>query len=344
MSYRILVTGSAGFIGYHLCRKLLLEGHDVLGYDNLNPYYDVNLKKSRLYELKRLSFSIKKNIKLIEGDLKDMEKLKNIFSDFRPEIVINLAAQAGVRYSLQNPHDYVDSNLFGFLNILECCRNSNLKNFIYASSSSVYGGNTKVPFNENDTVDHPVSLYAATKRSNELMAHSYSHLFSIPSIGLRFFTVYGPWGRPDMAPMIFTKSIIEGKPISVFNHGQMKRDFTYIDDITETIVRLIDKPPTFNNDFKKESPEASESWAPHKIFNIGNSESVNLAEFINTIEDELGIKAIKKLEDMQKGDVKITFADTTKIENWTGFKPKTPLKSGIKEFIKWYKNFYKLSK
>ena len=340
MYKRILITGSAGFIGYHLCRRLLLQGEDILGYDNICNYYDVNLKISRLNELKNLSITLNKKIELVKGDLKDKDKIQSIFASFKPEIVINLAAQAGVRYSLINPYDYGNSNLIGFLNILECCRNYKIKNFIYASSSSVYGGNKKIPFMEDDSVDHPVSLYAATKRANELMAHSYSHLFSIPSIGLRFFTVYGPWGRPDMAPMIFTKSIIEGKPINIFNHGEMKRDFTYIDDIVETIVRLLDKPAIMNSNFDKKFPKASQSWAPHLIFNIGNSEPVNLLDFINTIEQNLGIKSIKNFVDMQKGDVEVTYADTKKIENWTGFKPQTSLSFGISKFIEWYKNFY----
>ena len=333
-SDKIFVTGAAGFIGYHLCKKLLENNFSVIGLDNLNKYYDVKLKKDRLKSIKSTS----KSWYFFQGSLEDRNLLDNLFKKYEPKIVINLAAQAGVRYSIENPNEYINSNIVGFSNILECCRNFSVKNLIYASSSSVYGGNKKSPFSEKDNVDHPVSIYAATKKSNEMMAHAYSHLFKIPCTGLRLFTVYGPWGRPDMAPMIFAKSIFEKKAIKVFNNGNMDRDFTYIDDVIEIIIRLIDKPATSHTNYK-EDPNPSISWAPHRIFNIGNSNKIALMKFIEILEDEIGIKAIKKFEPMQMGDVKSTYADTSKIEEWIGYKPKTELNFGINKFINWYKEY-----
>ncbi len=343
MGNKILVTGAAGFIGYHICRRLINENEYIIGFDNLNPYYDPNLKKSRINDLKNITSAIK-NWKFIEGNLEDYEHLNSIFLEHKPSIVIHLAAQAGVRYSIENPHAYIQSNLVGFANILEMCRNYKVSNFIYASSSSVYGGNKKIPFSENDPINHPISLYAATKKSNELMAHTYSHLYDIPSTGLRFFTVYGPWGRPDMAPMIFTNSIIKNKPINIFNNGDMARDFTYIDDVTEILFRLTSKPATSNKDFNFEKPSPESSWCKHKIFNVGNSKKIKLMSFIHEIERELGLKAKKVFHPMQEGDVKSTFSNSNRIENWIGFKPSTDLSDGVKKFISWYKSFYEISK
>ncbi len=336
-----LVTGSSGFIGFHLCKKLLETGYKVIGLDNLNDYYDINLKHARNNQLKNLSNDKGYNFNFYKLSIEDKESLEKIFQDFEIDNVINLAAQAGVRYSIENPFAYINSNLSGFGNILEVCRNYEVKHLIYASSSSVYGGNKKFPFSEDDSVDHPVSLYAATKKANELMAHTYSHLYNIPTTGLRFFTVYGPWGRPDMALFLFTKSIIEKKPIKIFNHGNMTRDFTYIDDIIESLVRVIKKIPTPNLSFDNKNPSSSSSWAPYKIFNIGNSNPFPLMEFIKTIENELGIKAKKVYFDMQAGDVSCTSADTSKLEKWIDFKPNTPLNKGISSFINWYRDFYK---
>ena len=337
---KILVTGSAGFIGYHLCRRLIENKIFVIGIDNLNSYYDVNLKNQRLKQLEIISNKNKSFWKFFKCDLKDKIFLDDLFEKYSPNIIINLAAQAGVRYSLDNPNAYIESNISGFLNLLECCRKKEIKNLIYASSSSVYGGNTKIPFSEKDNVDHPVSLYAATKKSNELMAHTYSHLFKIPAIGLRFFTVYGPWGRPDMAPMIFTKAIIERKPLRIFNNGEMFRDFTFIDDVIEIILRLIDKPSKPNNSFNFQDPRPDSSWAPHRIFNVGNSKSEYLMDFIRYLEEEIGIDAIKEFKEMQPGDVKATSADTSSIEKYIDFRPNTPLKVGIKKFYSWYKRNY----
>ena len=289
MSRKILITGAAGFIGFHLCKKLLLENEEIIGLDNMNSYYDLNLKKGRLKELYKYNNDKNKSLYFIEGDLIDKEIIKRIFREYEPKLIIHLAAQAGVRYSITNPEAYLKSNLEGFLNIIEVCRNKDIENFIYASSSSVYGGNTKIPFNELDSVDHPVSLYAATKRSNELIAHTYSHLYNIPTTGLRFFTVYGPWGRPDMAPMIFTKAIFEKKPIEIFNNGNMMRDFTYIDDVINAIIKLIHKPAIIDEEFDKLNPNPSSSWAPYRIFNIGNQESIPLMNFIEILENEIGI-------------------------------------------------------
>jgi len=325
---RILVTGAAGFIGFHLSKRLLGDGHEVIGYDNLSDYYDVTLKEARLEELKKHS-----KFNFIKADLEDKEKVDLVFSENKPEYVIHLAAQAGVRYSLENPRAYIDSNIVGFLNILEACRQNAdiIKHLIFASSSSVYGGNTKFPFSTDDKVDNPVSLYAATKKSNELMAHVYSHLFKIPSTGLRFFTVYGPWGRPDMAAFLFADEITKNKPIKVFNHGKMMRDFTYIDDIVEGIVKLIEKAP---------GTIARSEDINFKVYNIGNNNPVELEYFIELLENELGKKAIKEYLPIQPGDVPKTYADIVDLERDIGFKPETTIEQGIKEFVKWYKDFY----
>ena len=339
----ILVTGVAGFIGYHLSKKLLEEGFNVIGLDNLNSYYEVSLKKERLKQLVMCSQNRVNKWEFLKIDINNKEDLNKIFMKFQPKIVINLAAQAGVRYSLENPKSYIDSNIIGFHNILSCCKEFNIKNLIYASSSSVYGGNTKIPFSEKDQVNHPVSLYAATKKANELFAHTYSHLYGISCIGVRFFTVYGPWGRPDMAPMIFTKAILSKKPIRIFNHGNMFRDFTFIDDAVDALLRLIEKPATPNLEFKKDCPDPSSSWCSYRIFNIGNNKSISIMDFIGALEKELGIAAIKKFEPMQKGDVERTFANTEDLEKYIGYKPNTSLEIGLNKFIKWYRNFYNLS-
>ncbi len=338
----ILVTGAAGFIGFHTCLMLLKKGEKIIGFDNLNNYYSVKLKKERLEILDGLNIENKNNWIFIEGNLEDRGLIENIFCEYSPNIVINLAAQAGVRYSQENPLAYINSNIIGFVNLLESCKKRKINNFIYASSSSVYGGNVKLPFSEDDPVNHPVSLYAATKRSNELLAHTYSHIYGLPCIGLRFFTVYGPWGRPDMAPMIFANSILKKEPINIFNNGNMKRDFTYINDVVEIIRRLIKKPPNKYGKFNFENPNPSESWSPYLIFNVGNSEPINLLDFIKVLEEEIGEKAIKSLKPMLAGDVKQTFSDSKKIKDYIQFIPNTPLKRGIKEFVKWYKNYYEL--
>ena len=336
----ILVTGDAGFIGFHLAKKLIENNISVVGIDNLNNYYDVNLKKARRSELENLANA--KNVRYFPKvmDLADDKSMEEIFDNFNPEIVINLAAQAGVRHSIENPKSYIRSNLTGFANILENCRKHKVKNFIYASSSSVYGGNTTMPFSESKGVDHPVSLYAVTKRSNELMAHSYSHLYGIPSIGLRFFTVYGPWGRPDMALFLFTKAILEKKPINVFNEGKMIRDFTYVDDIIESIYRLLKKPPEKSEKFDSDNPDPGFSWAPFKVFNIGNSSPTPLLEYIEAIEDALGIKSKINYMPLQPGDVPATYADTSSLEKYINFKPSTSVKTGVNNFIDWYLQFY----
>ena len=336
----ILVSGAAGFIGSLLALKLIKEGFRVIGVDNLNNYYSVYLKEARLSFISKEDLS-KENWVFYQISIEDKSKLEDIFEKEKIDYVVNLAAQAGVRNSLKKPFDYVNSNLVGFLNILELCRNFKIKHLVYASSSSVYGGNTKIPFNEDDSVNHPVSLYAATKKSNELMAHSYSHLFGIPSTGLRFFTVYGPWGRPDMAPMIFADSILKGEPISIFNFGQMKRDFTYIDDIVEAIFKCVFKPATKDDSFQRNKPNASTSFAPHRIFNIGNNQPIDLINFINMMEEALGKKAIKNFLPIEKGDVEITYADTNKLEEWIDFRPKINIKEGINNFVKWYIEYYK---
>ena len=337
---RILVTGAAGFIGFHLCKKLIENQIEVIGLDNINNYYDVNLKLNRIKYLNTISCKNKKLFKFIEGDLINNDDLLKIF-DSQITCVINLAAQAGVRYSIENPGAYVQSNLVGFCNLIEISKNYDVKHFIYASSSSVYGGNKKIPFSESDNVDHPISLYAATKKSNELIAHTYSHLFNLPTTGLRFFTVYGPWGRPDMALFKFTDLILKNKPIQVFNYGKMTRDFTYIDDVVESIFRLIQKAPSGENYSKNKNYNSSNSWSPYRIFNIGNSQPTNLNDYIRAIEKNLNKKAEIILEKMQPGDVEKTFANTESLENWINFKPNTTIEDGIKSFIGWYLSYYK---
>lgn len=332
---KILVTGAAGFIGFHLSKRLLNDGYQVIGVDIVNDYYDVQLKLDRLNQLEAHH-----RFKLFKTDLADKEGLNNIFNGEQVDAVVNLAAQAGVRYSLINPQAYVNSNLVGFVNILECCRHSKIKHLVFASSSSVYGANTKMPFSVHHNVDHPVSLYAASKKSNELMAHTYSHLFDLPCTGLRFFTVYGPWGRPDMALFLFTKAILEGKPIKVFNHGKMQRDFTYIDDIVEGVVRVMENIPEPNPDWKSYNPDPGTSYTPYRLYNIGNNNPIQLNDFIAEIEDALGKKAIRDYMDMQLGDVPATYADIDDLTKDVGFKPSTHLSEGIKKFIDWYLDYY----
>ena len=336
----VLVTGSAGFIGYHVCNRLIEEGISVIGFDNLNSYYDVNLKNARIKNLIQKSESSSSSFSFEKGNLEDTSCLEFVFSKYQPNIVINLAAQAGVRYSIENPMAYINSNILGFANILECCKQHSIDHLIYASSSSVYGGNQLLPFAETHPVDHPVSMYAATKKSNELMAHSYSHLFSIPVTGLRFFTVYGPWGRPDMALFLFTKAINDNQPIQIFNHGNMIRDFTYIDDIVESIYRLISLPAAADPKFDPKQPNSATSWAPYQIFNIGNSNPVPLMEYIGEIERALGKKALKTFLPMQPGDVPSTSADTRLLERFVHFKPSTSVRDGISKFVSWYQDFY----
>ncbi len=335
MTKTILITGVAGFIGFNLCKKLTKENFNIVGIDNLNSYYDVNLKEARL---KQLNNNV--NFNFYKIDIENAVNVNKIFQKYNPNIVFNLAAQAGVRYSIENPNEFINTNIKGFLNILEASKRHGVEHLIYASSSSVYGGNMQLPYSENNIVDHPVSIYAATKKSNELMAHTYSHLYSMPCTGLRFFTVYGPWGRPDMSYFLFTKSIISGEKINIFNNGNMSRDFTYIDDICESLKRIMNKIPSGEKDFDKNNPLIHSSWAPHKIFNIGNSKSIKLMEFIETIEDELGQKALKNFLPMQPGDVKSTLADTSLLEDWIDYKPSTTLKDGVKKFVNWYKSFY----
>ncbi len=332
---KIFVTGVAGFIGMHSAKKLLDDGHEIIGIDNLNDYYDVSLKKDRLKVLESY-----KHFRFLKLDIKDQKDVLELFKKEAPQRVLHLAAQAGVRYSIENPYVYIDSNIQGFLNILEGCRAIKTEHLVFASSSSVYGGNKKVPFSEHHNVDHPVSLYAATKKANELMAHTYSHLYHIPTTGLRFFTVYGPWGRPDMSPMLFTKAILANEPIQVFNHGDMMRDFTYIDDVIASVNETLFKTATPNINFDANEPDPATSHAPYRIFNIGNSQPVPLMHFIETIEDALGKKAITKMIGMQAGDVKITSADTTELNQWVNFKPNTSIKEGVKRFVDWYKNYY----
>jgi len=332
----ILITGAAGFIGSHLSKKLCDLGFNVVGIDNLNNYYDVNLKHSRLRVLEG-----NPNFKFHKIDLIDREDLNQLFGSNKFEYVVNLAAQAGVRYSLVNPHAYIESNVVGFMNILEACRHNPVKHLVYASSSSVYGANKKIPFSVHDNVDHPISLYAASKKANELMAHTYSSLYNIPTTGLRFFTVYGPYGRPDMALFIFTKAILEGRPIEVYNNGEMRRDFTYIDDIVESIARIIPKSAKPNTDWSGTDPDPGTSFAPYRIFNVGNSQPVSLTTFIEIIEEKLGKKAIKKLMPMQEGDVSATCADVEDLKREVGFKPSTPIEIGVSKFVDWYLEYNK---
>jgi UDP-glucuronate 4-epimerase len=319
----------------HCAKKLLDDGHEIIGIDNLNDYYDVALKNDRLKILENY-----KHFRFLKLDIKDQKDVLDLFKKEMPQRILHLAAQAGVRYSIQNPYVYIDSNIQGFINILEGCRTIKAEHLVFASSSSVYGGNEKVPFSEHDNVDHPISLYAATKKANELMAHTYSHLYQIPTTGLRFFTVYGPWGRPDMALFLFTKAILKDQPIDIFNHGKMIRDFTYIDDIVVSLVRIIDKIATSSTSFDAKNPDPASSHAPYRIFNIGNSQPVPLMQFIETLEEALGKKAIKKMMDMQAGDVKETSADTSELNRWVKFKPNTSIKEGVKRFVDWYKIYY----
>jgi len=333
---KILVTGAAGFIGMHLSKRLLERGDEVVGIDNLNDYYDVQLKHDRLKQLEDFD-----KFTFIKMDMADREAMAQLFKEQQFNRVMNLAAQAGVRYSLENPLAYVDSNLVGFANILEGCRHNKVEHLVYASSSSVYGSNTDMPFSVHDNVDHPVSLYAATKKSGELMAHTYSHLYKLPTTGLRFFTVYGPWGRPDMSPSLFAGAILRDEPINVFNEGKMQRDFTYIDDIVEGVVRVIDKIAEPNDEYDKSSPDPATSYAPYRVYNIGNNEPVELMEFIETIEKAVGKKAEKNMMGMQDGDVVATYADIDALIDAVGFKPSTPLNEGIQKFVEWYKDYHK---
>lgn len=335
MSMKILLTGAAGFIGMHTALRLLARGDEVIGVDNLNDYYEVGLKLARL---KRLTAHT--GFRFLRLSVEDREDMAKLFAEQKPQRVVHLAAQAGVRYSLTNPHSYVDTNIRGFLNVLEGCRHLGVEHLVYASSSSVYGGNTAMPFSEHQNIDHPVSLYAATKKANELMAHTYSHLFRLPTTGLRFFTVYGPWGRPDMALFLFTRAMLEGRPIDVFNNGQMVRDFTYIDDIVEALIRVLDRPATASGLFRPEQPDPATSNAPYRIFNIGNRKPTPLLEYIKSLEEALGIMARKNYHAMQPGDVPATSADTSELEAWTGFRPSTPVEEGVRRFVDWYLSEY----
>jgi UDP-glucuronate 4-epimerase len=348
---KILVTGTAGFIGYHLAKRLLEEGHEVVGLDNINDYYDQRIKYGRLRETgiehdgdieyaKSIQSTKYENYRFIKLNLEDRAAIAELFEKEKFDKVCNLAAQAGVRYSLTNPYAYVDSNIVGFVNLLEACRHNGVEHLTYASSSSVYGLNETMPFSVHDNVDHPISLYAASKKSNELMAHTYSYLYNLPTTGLRFFTVYGPWGRPDMALFLFTKAIFEDRPIDVFNHGNMLRDFTYIDDIVEGIVRVIDNPPKSNPEWSGKKPDPGSSKAPYKIYNIGNSQPVKLMDFIEAIEKAVGKKAKKNLLPIQPGDVPATYADTTDLVEELGYRPSTPVEKGIEAFVRWYREFY----
>jgi len=334
---KVLVTGAAGFIGMYTALRLLARGDEVVGLDNLNDYYEVALKEARLARLQGLP-----GFRFVRLDLADRAGIAELFVREKFDGVINLAAQAGVRYSLQNPHAYVDSNLVGFVNILEGCRHNAVRHLVYASSSSVYGGNAKMPFSEHDGVDHPVSLYAATKKANELMAHTYSHLYGLPTTGLRFFTVYGPWGRPDMAPFLFAGAILRGEPIKVFNHGRMKRDFTYVEDIVEGVVRVLDRVAEPNPGYDPLTADPATSSAPYRVFNIGNNDPVPLMDFIGALEQAIGKPAEKIYLPMQDGDVPATYADTRLLDEWVGFAPATPIQSGIDRFVAWYRDYYQL--
>ncbi len=332
---RILVTGAAGFIGMHVARALCARGMQVVGIDNLNPYYDPALKRARLAELAKLD-----GFRFEKIDITDRAGMERLFREERFARVVHLAAQAGVRHSLTDPHAYADANLVGFLNVLEACRHHDIEHLVYASSSSVYGGNTRMPFSEGDNVDHPVSLYAATKKANELMAHSYSHLYGLPTTGLRFFTVYGPWGRPDMALFLFTRAILEGRPIEVYNEGRMRRDFTYVDDIVEGVVRTLERVPGGDPAFDPAAPDPATSDAPWRVFNIGNHRPVELLRFIEILEGVLGRRAEKILLPLQPGDVPATCADIRRLEEWSGFTPATPIEEGIRRFVAWYRRYY----
>jgi UDP-glucuronate 4-epimerase len=334
---KVLLTGAAGFIGMHVALRLLERGDEVVGLDNLNDYYDVRLKEARLARLTPAA-----GLRFVKMAVEDRDGMAKLFEAERFDRVVHLAAQAGVRYSLQNPNAYIDANIVGFMNVLEGCRHSAVQHLVYASSSSVYGGNTKMPFSEADSVDHPVSLYAATKKANELMAHTYSHLYDLPTTGLRFFTVYGPWGRPDMALFLFTKAMIEGRPIDVFNHGDMQRDFTYIDDIVEGVIRTLDRVAEPDAAFDGDHPHPGHSKAPFRVFNIGNQGPVPLMDFIRAIEKALGITAQKNLLPMQPGDVPATYADVSELTAWTGFSPSTAIDDGVARFVAWYRDYYRV--
>ena len=338
MQRTVLVTGAAGFIGAALSIRLLQRGDRVVGLDNLNDYYDPSLKQARLRQIE--ATAPVGSWRFERMALEDEPALMALFADERPQVVVNLAAQAGVRYSLENPATYIQSNLVGFGNVLEGCRHYGTENLVYASSSSVYGGNRNLPFHERQPVNHPVSLYAASKKANELMAHTYSHLYGLPATGLRFFTVYGPWGRPDMAPMLFARAILAGEPIKVFNYGKMQRDFTYIDDIVEGVIRCCDKPATVNPDFDPLQPDPATAAAPHRVFNIGNSQPTELLRFIEVMEQALGCQAIKDFQEMQPGDVVATAADTTALKEWIGFVPSTSIEDGIQVFSEWYRRYH----
>jgi UDP-glucuronate 4-epimerase len=337
MQQPILVTGAAGFIGFHVAQRLLSDGHEVVGLDIVNNYYDPRIKDARLGILKRYT-----NFSFVKSDLADREAMQALFQRHRFPAVVHLAAQAGVRYSLQNPHAYADANIEGFLNVLEGCRHNNCKHLLFASSSSVYGANTKLPFSVRDSVDHPISLYAASKKANELMAHAYSHLYRIPATGLRFFTVYGPWGRPDMAMFIFAKAILAGQPIKLFNHGNMQRDFTYVDDVVEAIVRLIDCPPQGNPAWSGDKPDPASSAAPWKIYNIGNNRPEQLMHVVAALEKEFGRTAIKEMLPMQPGDVPATYADIEDLARDVGFRPSTTIEDGIARFANWFREYHKV--
>ena len=334
---KILLTGAAGFIGMATALRLLARGDEVVGLDNLNDYYDVALKQARLAQL-----TAQPGFRFVKMDVADRPGMAVLFDAERFDRVVHLAAQAGVRYSLKNPNAYIDSNVVGFMNLLEGCRHSAVQHLVYASSSSVYGGNTKMPFSEHDSVDHPVSLYAATKKANELMAHTYSHLFGLPTTGLRFFTVYGPWGRPDMALFLFTKAILEGQPIAVYNQGLMQRDFTYIDDIVEGVLRVLDKPAAADPAYRADQPDPGTSNAPFRVFNIGNQLPVPLLDFVACVEDALGMKAQMKMLPLQDGDVPATHADVAALRDWVGFSPATDVRSGVARFVAWYRSYYKV--
>jgi UDP-glucuronate 4-epimerase len=335
---KILVTGAAGFIGYHVAHRLLARGDSVVGLDNLNAYYEVSLKEARLDRLRRSA-----QFHFVRADLADRAAMERVFAQGDVDRVVHLAAQAGVRYSLTDPHTYAMSNLVGFLHMLEGCRQHDIRHLVFASSSSVYGANTAMPFSVQHVVDHPVSLYAATKKANELMAHTYSHLYRIPTTGLRFFTVYGPWGRPDMAIFLFTRAILSGRPIEVFNYGRMRRDFTYIDDVAEAVVRVLDTIPEPDPDWSASAPNPATSNAPYRLYNVGNNNPVELTELIELLERNLGREAIKELRELQPGDVMATYADVSDLERDVGFRPSTPIEDGVRQFVDWYRDYYALA-
>ena len=337
---KFLVTGGAGFIGAAVVKELLKRGHYVINVDNLNKYYSIQLKKDRLEDIKKISHDLKTNYEFINLNLQDKKELNKVFDKNKPSIVINLAAQAGVRYSIENPYSYIESNVVGFLNVLEACRNNKIKNLVYASSSSVYGGNNKLPFSEVDPVNNQISLYAATKRSNELMANTYTHLYGFPATGLRFFTVYGPWGRPDMAPMIFAKAILKGEPLNIYNGGNMSRDFTYIDDIVDAVIKCAFKAATPNVPKSDKLENPSHSYSQHRIFNIGKGEPIELDDFVNILEMKLERKAKKILMPMQSGDVKETLSDCSALREWIDYRPKTSIETGVSKFIDWFRDYY----